>query len=136
MTMTGLFTVCRAVTGSPTVRVVQLVVMLGFGQACTSWRTTPLTPESFPRRDSVRIVRVTLANGTRLNLQDAQITPDSLRGTDVRTARPMIVPLSKVERVQTSHFDGGKTVGLLLLLGLVAGAAIGLSLAHSLGSSN
>ena len=131
MTMTGISAVCRSVTGSPRVRVAQLVVILGFGQACTSWRTTPLTPESFPRRDSLRIVRVTLANGTRLNLQDAQITSDTLRGRDVRAERPLIVPLSGIERVQTSHFDGGKTAGLLLILGVVAGAAIGASIAGS-----
>ena len=123
MTTTGLFAVCRSVAGSPTIRVVSLIVMLGFGQVCTTWRTTPLTPENFPRRDSLRIVRVTLSNGTRLNLQDAQITPDSLRGRDVRAERPLIVPLSDIERVQTSHGDTGKTVGLLLILGVLAGAA-------------
>jgi hypothetical protein len=131
MTTTGFVAFCRSVSGSPTVRVAQLVLILGFGQACTTWRTTPLTPENFPRRDSLRIVRVTLANGTRLNLQNAQITPDSLRGRDVRAERPLIVPLSGIERVQTSHFDGGKTVGLLLILGVVAGAAIGASIAGS-----
>src|SRR5580765_3744497 len=131
MTTTGLLAVCRSVAESPTIRVVQLVVMLGLGQACTSWRTTPLTPENFPRGDSLRIVRVTLSNGTRLNLQNAQITQDSLRGRDVRAERPLIVPLSGIERVQTSHFDGGKPVGLLLILGVLAGAAIGASIPGS-----
>jgi hypothetical protein len=131
MTTTGLFAVWRSVTGSPTVRVALLVLILGFAQACTTWKTTPLTAESFPRRDSLRIVRLTLANGTRLNLQDAHITPDTLRGRDVRSERPLIVPLSGIERVQTSHFDGGKTVGLLLILGVLAGAAIGASIAGS-----
>ena len=127
MTTTRLLAVCRSVTGSPTIRVAQLVVMLGLGQACTSWRTTPLTPENFPRQDSLRIVRVTLSNGTRLNVQDAQITADSLRARDVRAGRPLLVPLAGIERVQTSHFDGGKTVGLLLILGVMVGAAIGAS---------
>ncbi len=131
MTTPGLFAVCWSFSERSTVRVALLVVMLGFGQACTTWRTTPLTPESFPRRDSLRIVRVTLANGTRLNLQNAQITPDSLRGRDVRAERPLIVPLSEIERVQTSHVDAGKTVGLLLVLGLVAGAVIGIVILNS-----
>jgi len=99
MTTTGLFAVCRSFSATPTVCVVLLVVMLGFGQACTSWRITPLTPESFPRRDSLRIVRVTLANGTRLNLQDAQITPDSLRGRDVRAE-------ASIDRTAVRHRTG------------------------------
>lgn len=132
MTTTELFAACRTVTGSSTIRVLQLVVMLGFGQACTNWRTTPLTPENFPRRDSLRIVRVTLSSGTRLDLQNAQITQDSLRGRDVRADRPLIVPLSGIERAQTSHFHGGKTAGLLLILGVLAGAAIGASIAGSI----
>ena len=114
-----------------TIRAVQLVIMLGFAQACTTWRTTALTPENFPRRDSLHIVRVTLSSGTRVKLQNVQITPDSLSGKDAR-ARPVIVPLSGIERVQTSHFDGGKTAGLLLILGVLAGAAFAASVAGSI----
>ena len=131
MTKPGLLAVSRAFTWSLTVRVALLVVVLASAQACTGWKTTALTPESFPRRDSLHTVRVTLTNGTRVNLQDAQIVADSLRGTAIPTKRPLIVPLSDIEQVQTSHVDAGKTVGLLLILGLIAGAAVGASIAGS-----
>jgi len=118
-------------TESLTVRVALLVVVVGLAQACTGWKTTPLTPDSFPPRDSLHTVRVTLRNGTRLNLHGAQIIADSLRGTDTATKRPLIVPLSDIEQVQTSHVDAGKTVGLLLILGLIAGAVFAASVAGS-----
>jgi hypothetical protein len=134
MNKPGLPAVSVSCTDRPTVAVVFLVVALGFAQACTTWRTMPLTPESFPHRDSLRVVRVTRADGTRLQLQYAQITPDSLRGVEIRAEAPSIVPLSDVKRVQTHHFDAGKTIGLLLGLGLAVSAAILIAVAHSFGS--
>jgi hypothetical protein len=134
MNKSGLSAVPVSCSDRPTVAVVFLVGVLGFAQACTTWRTVSLTPKSFPRRDSLRVVRVTRADGTRLQLQYAEITPDSLRGIEIRAGTPSIVPLSDVTRVQTHHFDAGKTIGLLLGLGLAAGAAILIAVAQSFGS--
>jgi hypothetical protein len=132
----GLRTVPISSNQSRAVPAALLAVLLGLGLACTTWRPATLTPESFPHRDSLREVRITLAGGRQLKLQGAQITPDSLRGMDIRTQRPMAIPLSDIERVQTHHVDAGRTVGLFLIVTLAAAVALGLAVAHSLGAAN
>jgi hypothetical protein len=113
-----LATVWRSLIQRSTIRVAVLAV-IGFGQGCTTWRAAPLTPETFPREHAPRVVRVTLPDGARLMLQGAVLTPDSLRGTDVGTQRPVVVPLSGIEQVETPHFAIERAIGLLLGLGLV-----------------
>jgi hypothetical protein len=122
-----LATVWRSFIQRPTI-IVALLAVVGFGQGCTTWRAAPLTPETFPREQPLRVVRVTLADGARLKLHDAELTPDSLRGIDVGAQRPVVVPLSGIQQVETPQFDIGTTI--FLGLGLVAGILI--LIAHSL----
>ena len=112
-------------------RVVIVALVISCAQGCTSWRTRPLTPESFPARDSLRIVRVTLTDGTRLRLRNLQLAQDSLHGVDVHGARPVALPRADVERLQTRSVDVGKNLGLLLAVGAAISAALLIAVAQS-----
>lgn len=85
-------------------------------------------------------VRVRLVNGTTIELVNAVVDGDSLRGRSTPTAtdrgyRQMSIALEDIAVVEASHFDGGKTAGLGLLVGVVILAAYvvayGVAMSHS-----
>ena len=109
-------------------RALATALLFGYGQACTSWRTRPLTPETFPLSNPPPVVRVTLVNGSRFELESPQIVQDSLRGVDARSQRPWTVARSDLQRLETRHFDSVKTVGLVLGLGAATAGAVIISI--------
>ena len=99
-------------------------LLFAFGQGCTSWRTNPVTPESFGPRASSSTVRVTVIDGTTFDLQSPHVAQDSLRGVDPQSGRPLTFALSDVQRLQARRFDTGRTVGLVLGIGTAALVAL------------
>ena len=108
-----------------------IALLVGAGQACTSWRARPPTPDAFLASDSL-VVRVTLTDSTQLDLEGAHIAQDSLRGMDTQSQLPVTVPLSDVELIQTRHLDAAKTVTLVLGVGLATLIVFFIALAQSL----
>lgn len=113
-------------------RALVTAVLLGYGQACTSWRMHPLTPEPFAPSNPPPVVRVTLVDGSRFQLESPQIVQDTLRGVDPRSQRLRTVALSDLQRLETIHFNAAKTVGLVLGLGAVAAGAVIISIVSSI----
>lgn len=78
--MTTVLSVARQRRLAP---VIGPLIAAAFLQACMSWKPEPLTAEQFrPGRDP-RIVRVTLADSTQVNLRDPVLQGDSLVGHEV-----------------------------------------------------
>ena len=75
-------------------------------------------------------VRVRLVKGTTIELVNAVVDGDSLRGRSTPTAtdrgyRQTSIALDEIVVVEASHFDGGKTAGFVLGLAVVVlGAAL------------
>ena len=112
-------------------------------QACMSWQRTGVSPGQVIEEGSFR---VTVADGTRLEVRNATIEDDSLRLHQWQRARlqpslradrlcrdiecpggvpqPVTIALDDVQELETLHFSVTKTAVLLGVLGgLVAGLA-------------
>jgi len=105
-----------------------LVAFLAAGLACcTTWgRSAPLSRsllDSHPR-----LVRVTLADGRRFDVQHPSARGDTLVGDsagpwrrDVELRYPVAIPFSDVRSVSRRQFSAGRTV--VLVAGVTAAAA-------------
>ena len=77
--------------------------------------------------ESIRLV----ANGREIEIEDPEVTGESLHGQVANRSERISVPISSISRVQTRHVDPLRTSGAVsvgavtaaVVLGLVAGAS-------------
>ncbi len=89
---------------------------------CKTWRVeTGATPAEFVERERPDRIQVRRTDDTTLELFNASIVGDSIRGLPTELAiRPIMMPLTQVSAVATRHFSLGRT---LLVTFAVAGGA-------------
>ncbi len=95
---------------------------------CSTWRSVPLDPAavSAPQRISGEI-RLTLADGTQVEVEDPLVAPDSVRavlveksagatlsGPKGETRVPYAVATADVKKIERSEFNKQKTGGIVL----------------------
>ena len=110
-------------------RVVSLLLVAAYLPACAHYQPTarPLAELTAPP-DPVQQVRVTLTNGTRIQVTSPRVESDTLRGTEgySRTSGPPVaIPLAaitKVEMVQPAKkLSTGAAIAIVVVTaGLVA----------------
>lgn len=96
------------------------LVVAGLG-ACTSWHTQPLAPDQVVTQQP-QVVRVERTDGRRVVLRTPQLAADSLAG--IADGRRVAVALADIRSLAVPRTDPLRTTALLLLGGIVAGAAI------------
>ncbi len=94
-----------------------------FLNGCSSWRTV----EQPPGATDPSTVRVTLKDGSRVEVRGAYATADTLFGKgDWFFPESVVIPMQDIVEIEQSHSETGKTV--LLVLGIVV-VAFGVALA-------
>ena len=91
---------------------------------CKSWRVeTGVSPAEFVAREHPERIQVRKLDKTTLELFNASVVGDSLKGLPTELAiRPITIPVSDVAAVATRHFSLGKSA--LLVLAVVGGALV------------
>jgi hypothetical protein len=107
-------------------RFLAMLMLVAYLPACAHYQpTTQPLPELTAPPKPVKQIRVTLTNGSRVQVTNPRVDGDTLRGTEglMRTSGPPVaIPLAaitKVEVVPPSTTSGGTKVA-------VAAAAVGL----------
>jgi len=82
------------------------------------------------------VIRATLVDGSRVEVYDAEITNDTLRGLDLRRLGyglrvPIAMPVSEISSVQTRHVSTGKTIAMVLAVVVPVGLFVSFSIAMS-----
>lgn len=107
-------------------RLIAAIIMLHYVAACTAWRVQEAAPQDASE------LRVTLADGRRLLLRDAQMMGDSLVGFAVqRPVNPsarvrLAFPTADLQRIEVSRLDAGKTSLAVITLGAMVALVIAL----------
>jgi len=109
-------------------RVVAAALLSMYVTGCTSWKTQEVSPEQVVTEEPPSRVRLTLASGTQVVVDQPQVSGDTLRGFD--NGIPVEIPLANVSSVETHGADASKTGRLAfgIILGLGAAAAVALAL--------
>jgi len=93
---------------------------------CSSWRTEEVAPASYIASAHPQVVRLTLLDSTRLELESPVVEGDTIRGRARGQAGDSLalraVAQSEVRSLEVRHADTGKSA--LLGVGVVAGAAV------------
>ena len=104
-------------------RVIAVLLVTTFIQACTAWRDLPLEPQRFHPPHNA-IVRLTLVSGEQLTIKNPLLSGDSLIWNEPRPAHGA-VPLAQIRSVQVLHDDGASTVAFVFLFGGIIAVALG-----------
>jgi hypothetical protein len=107
------------------------LVLLGLQiLACTSWKTPAVSPQELVAGETPKAVRVTRSDGSQVVVIRPRVTGDNLTGqrpgrTDAShpAQEVVVVPLSDIRSVAVRRGDTGRTVLLIVGLGLTAAAA-------------
>jgi len=107
-----------------------VAVLVCFLPACTVWQVQPgITPQQLIAARQPDAVRVTLPDRSQIVLDQPRITGDSVAG--IVAGRDSSVAASNVTQVAIRQISGGRTVGLVLGLGLLAATiAAGVALSN------
>jgi hypothetical protein len=110
----------------PAVRqAIALLCLVSYLPACTGWHSLAAT-QPVPQTERDQSFRVTLQDGTRLELRKARVRGDSLVGESgskpVRTA----LALEQIKRIEDRRVDAGLTMSAIFAgLGLAVVVAAG-----------
>ena len=102
-------------------RIIACILLPCYLVACTSWKTQEASPQQVINEDQPNKVQVTLADGSKLVLEEPAVSGDTLSGLDDGT--PVHIPLADVSSIAVQGTDGGKT-GLAVFGGLLALGAV------------
>jgi hypothetical protein len=115
-----------------TFRLRPLVLLLCL-TGCHTWARTDLSRAPAPDREPFEHVRATRADGSRVELVNARVEGDTLRGERWEIGRDgrrvqIAIPVDSVRQFETRKISGGRTTALaggitVVVLGLVALAA-------------
>lgn len=127
----------RTIRGSISVGLSALMLTAGSLQGCSSYQSRPLEPASFNQGAPPQQVRVTLVSGRKVELQSPFLSGDSLIGI-VRRAElnkskleRLAFPIDQIREVAVQHFSAGKTVLLVVGIGVAAIVLLAVSYANS-----
>lgn len=97
----------------PLLRSVAIALMATLLAGCMMWEPVPLTPQVIV--DSTRGVRVTLRDGSRVNLRVPYMLRDSLIGSRYeRGLGRVAIPLNEITMVEISEVDGHATASVVV----------------------
>jgi len=102
-------------------RIIACILLPCYLVACSSWKTQEASPQQVINEDQPNKVQVTLADGSKLVLEEPAVSGDTLSGLDDGT--PVHIPLADVSSIAVQGTDGGKT-GLAVFGGLLALGAV------------
>lgn len=93
---------------------------------CTYWKIEALPPAALIEHQQPSVVRVNDVDGRRQLLYQPGIRGDSLVGSRNYDSnrRDRAVPVAGVTQLETHHVSANRTVGLLMGIGAVVGAAL------------
>ncbi len=104
------------------------LLLPAFLAGCSSWYVQEVSPQQLVTEEQPEKIRVTLADGSQLELQLPRVSGDTLMGYEVRGRRysgqQVNIPLSDVTDVAIQRTDAGKTTALIFGMVLVVGAAV------------
>jgi len=111
-------------------RPIALALLIWFVPACTAWHVEQgVTPQQLIADRHPGAVRVTLPDRSQIVLDQPRITGDSVAG--IVAGRDSSVAASNVTQVAIRQISGGRTLGLVLGLGLLAATiAAGVALSN------
>jgi hypothetical protein len=112
-------------------RPIALALLLWYVPACTSWHVEQgVSPQQLIVAQHPNAVRVTLPDRSQIVLhQPSNAAGDSLAG--IIDGKASTVAASDVTQIATRKVSGGRTVGLVLGLGLLAATiALGVALSN------
>lgn len=98
-------------------------ILLAYVPACTSWHALPATAPA-PTPDKPRTLRITLRDGSKLELLEAFVLGDSLVGEQIYRYRRFrtAVPVGQIHATEERRVNVGQTVALVV--GVVGIAAV------------
>jgi hypothetical protein len=99
-----------------------LVAFIAFS-GCSSWKALKTPPAEYFAQKPRTLVRLNTRKETWLKLHHARLEGDSLVGEAFERGT-VAFPLDSVLYIETSQFSPGKTMGLVLLGGAVAGVVL------------
>ena len=95
---------------------------------CSSWYVQEVSPQQLVTEEQPKKIRVTLTDGSQLQIEQPTVSGDTLMGYEVRGRRysgqQVNIPLSDVTDVAIQRTDAGKTTALIVGTVLVVGAAV------------
>ena len=94
------------------------MLVVVFAAGCSVWRPLPGAVLARPATDTLDRATVSLRDGTKLELEDAVITPDSIVGLGQATSARVALARSDVAGVETRNTDPFTT----FVAGVFAGA--------------
>ena len=108
-------------TRAPLARRVMAVLLLVLLTACHSWQPTTVSPQGWTPEERPSSVRVTLATGETVTIENPTVRNDSIVGA---TDADVGVASRDVGLLEVRRFSVGNTVGLVILIpvGVVAAA--------------
>ena len=109
-------------------RIIACVLLPCYLVACSSWKTQEASPQQVINEDQPNKVQVTLADGSKLVLEEPAVSGDTLSGLDDGT--PVHIPLADVSSIAVQGTDGVKT-GLAVFGGLIVAGAVFLVIAFA-----
>lgn len=107
-------------------RLVSSVLLAVYLSSCTSWQPLPVSPEQAIAEDYPSKIRLTLSDGSRLEMEQPRIVGDTVRGA-VRNNSSLVerdVLLADIVTLKVRKSDVAKSI--LLFSGLVAVASLAL----------
>jgi len=99
-----------------------LLLMSLANTSCQVWHTERIAPESVFIQRQPHFLRITRSDGSRAVLEAPVLRDDSLSA--LVADKPVAIPLSDIQRVETLHFSAGRTIGVVAGLGAATVAAI------------
>jgi hypothetical protein len=104
-----------------------LLALLAFS-GCSSWKALNAPPAQYLAKRPGALLRLNTRQETWLKLHNARVSGDSLIGEVwERGSGTAAFPLDSVMYIEASQLSTGKTVGLMLLGGVVVGTIVFLS---------
>ncbi len=88
--------------------------------ACTSWQTQEVSPEQALADEQPDKVRVTLTDGSQVEVHQPTVARDTLTGFS--DGHQVSVPLASVSELELRESDTGKTIWLTV--GIVGGVGL------------
>ena len=99
-----------------------VLLLLVANVACYNWRQAAVSPVVLLSTEHPSLIRVTLPGARRVLLGRPQVLHDTIRAWELtstyRPIRPISLPLSGLQVVETQHLDADKTVAAASLGGL------------------
>jgi len=117
----------------PFVRPLATLLAIVSFTGCSSWRPAPGSPDPAQLPAGTDEIRVTLSDGSRLELHSPVLRADSLYGLEPKsgsgghapaTRKPLALATANIASLERPEDDSGKTTAFVLGFGLLAGAIV------------